>query len=227
MSKVFNRVGTVLLLLAASAAAVPAAASSPARFAEFLRATQSGRAEFEQKIFDANKKLVQESRGTFLFQRPGKFRWTYVKPYAQLIVGDGTRIWIYDEDLNQVTVRKLDQALGSTPAALLSGNNDVVKAFKLTDRGTRDGIEWLEAAPRDTESNFDSVRLGFGFSGLEVMELHDSFGQTTILKFTTFQRNPALEASSFRFTPPKGADVIGDEQPAAAKGSATRSGGTR
>jgi len=223
MSIVFNRLVAVLLF-AASVMALPAAAASPERFAEFLRGTQSGKAEFEQKIFDGNKKLVQESRGTFLFQRPGKFRWTYVKPYAQLIVGDGARVWIYDEDLNQVTVRKLDQALGSTPAALLSGNNEVVKAFRLTDRGTRDGLEWLEAAPRDTESNFDSVRIGFGFSGLEVMELHDSFGQTTVLKFTTFQRNPALEAASFRFTPPKGADVIGDEKPAAAKADAAKGG---
>jgi outer membrane lipoprotein carrier protein len=222
MSSVFKRLVAALLLLAASLTAVPAGAASPERFAEFLRATQSGKAEFEQKIFDGNKKLVQESRGTFLFQRPGKFRWTYVKPYAQLIVGDGARLWIYDEDLNQVTVRKLDQALGSTPAALLSGNNEVIKAFKLTDRGTRDGLEWLEAAPRDTESNFDSVRMGFGFSGLEVMELHDSFGQTTVLKFTTFQRNPPLDAASFRFTPPKGADVIGDEKPAAVKSDAAK-----
>ena len=223
MSCFFKRVAAWLPLLVVVAAVGPAGAASPERFAEFLRSTQSAKAEFEQKIFDGNKKLVQESRGTFLFQRPGKFRWTYVKPYAQLIVGDGTRVWVFDEDLNQVTVRKLDQALGSTPAALLAGNNEVVKAFKLTDRGVRDGLEWLEAAPRDTESNFDSVRMGFGFSGLEVMELHDNFGQTTVLRFTTFQRNPALDAGSFRFTPPKGADVIGDEKPAAARSDVTRS----
>ena len=187
-----------------------AGASSVEQFSLFLKSTLSGKTEFEQKIYDGKKKLVQQSRGTFLFQRPGRFRWTYVKPYPQLIVGDGTKVWIYDEDLNQVTVRKFDQALGSTPAALLSGNNEVVKAFKITDQGSRDGLEWLQAEPRDTESNFDKVRMGFGFSGLETMELHDSFGQTTVLRFTSFQRNPTIDANSFRFTPPKGADVIGD-----------------
>jgi outer membrane lipoprotein carrier protein len=187
------------------------AASSLDRFADFLKSTQSGKAEFEQKVLDRNRKVVQESKGTFLFQRPGRFRWTYVKPYSQLIVGDGQRVWIYDDDLNQVTVRKIDQALGHTPAALLAGNNAVVKAFNLADRGSRDGMEWVEATPRDTESSFDKIRLGFGFSGLQAMELQDNFGQTTVLRFTSFQRNPTLDAGQFRFTPPKGADVLGDK----------------
>ncbi len=190
---------------------VPAAhATGLEKFAEFLGATQSARAEFEQKVYDRNRKLVQESKGTFLFQRPGKFRWTYAKPYPQVIVGDGQRLWIYDEDLSQVTVRKLDQALGHTPAALLAGNNEVVNAFRLTEQGAKDGLEWVEATPRDTESNFDKIRLGFGFSGLQVLELHDSFGQTTLLRFTSFQRNARIDPGQFRFTPPKGADVIGD-----------------
>lgn len=202
---------SVLMIAMSLLLFVPLAeASSVEQFAQFLKSTLSGKTEFEQKIYDGKNKLVQESRGTFLFQRPGRFRWAYVKPYPQLIVGDGSKVWIYDEDLKQVTVRKFDQALGSTPAALLSGNNDVVKAFKITDQGSRDGLEWLQAEPRDTESNFDKVRMGFGFSGLEAMELHDSFGQTTVLRFTSFQRNPAIDANSFRFTPPKGADVIGD-----------------
>lgn len=190
---------------------VPAAhATGLEKFAEFLKSTQSARAEFEQKVYDRNRKLVQESKGTFLFQRPGKFRWTYAKPYPQVIVGDGQRLWIYDEDLQQVTVRKLDQALGHTPAALLAGNNEVVNAFKLTDQGAKDGLEWVEATPRETESNFDKIRLGFGFSGLQALELHDSFGQTTLLRFTSFQRNAKVDPAQFRFTPPKGADVIGD-----------------
>jgi len=180
------------------------------RFAGFLKSTQSARSEFEQKVYDRNRKLVQESKGTFLFQRPGKFRWTYAKPYPQVIVGDGQKLWIYDEDLNQVTVRKLDQSLGYTPAALLAGNNEVVKAFSLTEQGTKDGLEWVEATPRETESNFDKIRLGFGVSGLEALELHDSFGQTTQLRFISFQRNARIDAAQFRFTPPKGADVIGD-----------------
>ncbi len=180
------------------------------RFSEFINQTLTARGEFEQKIFDHNRKLLQESRGVLAFSRPGKFRWTYVKPYAQLIVGDGSKIWIYDEDLKQVTVKKLDQALGSTPAALLAGNNQAMRAFNLSDQGTKGGLEWLEALPRDKEGSFERIRMGFGASGLEIMELLDSFGQTTVLRFVSLQRNPKLDPGLFRFSPPKGADVIGD-----------------
>jgi outer membrane lipoprotein carrier protein len=189
---------------------LPASSASLERFSEFINQTLTARGKFEQKIFDRNRKLLQESSGVLAFSRPGKFRWTYVKPYAQLIVGDGSKIWIYDEDLKQVTVKKLDQALGSTPAALLAGNNEAMRAFNLSDQGAKGGIEWLEALPRDKEGNFERIRMGFGSSGLEVMELLDSFGQTTVLKFTSLQRNPRLDPGLFRFSPPKGADVIGD-----------------
>jgi len=189
---------------------LPASSASLERFSEFINQTLTARGEFEQKIFDRNRRLLQESRGVLAFSRPGKFRWTYVKPYAQLIVGDGSKVWIYDEDLKQVTVRKLDQALGSTPAALLAGNTEAMRAFNLSDQGTKGGLEWLEALPRDKEGNFERIRMGFGSSGLEVMELLDSFGQTTVLKFTSLQRNPRLDPGLFRFSPPKGADVIGD-----------------
>jgi outer membrane lipoprotein carrier protein len=187
-----------------------ALASSLERFSEFIAGTTTAQGEFEQKIFDSNHKLLQESRGVLAFSRPGKFRWTYVKPYAQLIVGDGSKVWIYDEDLKQVTVKKLDQALGSTPAALLAGNNEAMRSFSLSDKGIKDGVEWLEALPRDKESNFERIRMGFGSSGLQVMELVDTFGQTTILRFNSLERNPRLSPSLFRFSPPKGVDVIGD-----------------
>ena len=185
-------------------------ASSLERFSEFISGTLTARGEFEQKIFDSNRRLLQESRGVLAFSRPGKFRWNYVKPYAQLIVGDGSKVWIYDEDLKQVTVKKLDQALGSTPAALLAGNNEAMRAFRLSDKGTVDGVEWLEALPRDKEGSFERIRMGFGASGLKVMELVDSLGQTTVLRFNSLERNPSLSPSLFRFSPPKGADVIGD-----------------
>jgi outer membrane lipoprotein carrier protein len=188
----------------------PAHASGLERFSRFLSETQSGRSDFEQKIVDRNGKVVQESRGNMAFARPGKFRWTYSKPYSQLIVGDGSRVWIYDEDLKQVTVKKLSQALTATPAALLAGNNEVLKAFQVTEQGAKDGLEWIEAVPRDKEGGFEKVRIGFGFSGPEVMELMDSFGQTTLLRFIAFHRNPRLDPETFRFTPPPGADVIGD-----------------
>ena len=119
-------------------------------------------------------------------------------------------MWIYDEDLKQVTVKKLDQALGSTPAALLAGNNEAMRAFTLIDRGSKDGVEWLEAVPRDKEGSFERIRMGFGESGLQAMELVDSFGQTTVLRFDSLERNPKLNPALFRFSPPKGADVIGD-----------------
>jgi outer membrane lipoprotein carrier protein len=185
-------------------------ASSLERFSEFINGTLTARGEFEQKIFDANRRLLQESRGVLAFSRPGRFRWSYVKPYAQLIVGDGSKVWIYDEDLKQVTVKKLDQALGSTPAALLAGNNEAMRAFRLSDKGTVDGVEWLEALPRDKEGSFERIRMGFGPTGLKVMELVDTFGQTTVLNFKSLERNPSLSPSLFRFSPPKGADVIGD-----------------
>jgi outer membrane lipoprotein carrier protein len=208
------RSGVVVVSLGAliALAAPGAQASSLERFAEFISKTLTARGEFGQKIFDHNRKLLQESHGVLAFSRPGKFRWNYVKPYAQLIVGDGSKVWIYDEDLKQVTVKKLDQALGSTPAALLAGNNEAMRAFKLADKGAKDGLEWVEALPRDKEGNFEMIRIGFGPSGPEIMELLDGFGQTTVLKFGSFERNPRLDPGLFRFSPPKGADVIGDVQ---------------
>ena len=192
------------------AGALPAHASGIERLNEFMTATLAASGQFEQRIYSRERKLVQESRGTLAFARPGKFRWTYSKPYAQLIVGDGARVWVYDEDLNQVTVRKLDQALGSTPAALLAGANDALRAFALRDQGAKDGLEWVEAVPREKESNFERFRLGFSAAGLERMELIDSFGQTTVLGFKGLQRNPRVDPELFRFAPPKGADVVGE-----------------
>jgi len=194
----------------ASLAAPLLSAASLDRFHAFIRTTQSARADFEQKVFDRNKKLVQESRGNFAFQRPGRFRWTFSKPYAQLIVGDGEKVWVHDEDLNQVTVRKLSKALGATPAALIAGSADIEQAFVFTDSGEKDGLEWLDAKPRDRDAGFERIRMGFGLAGMDAMELVDQFGQVTVLRFSNLQRNPKIDPAVFRFTPPKGADVLGD-----------------
>jgi outer membrane lipoprotein carrier protein len=180
------------------------------KFKEFARGTQAARASFEQKVHDKAGRLVQESKGSFVFQRPGKFRWVYAKPADQLIVGDGERVWIYDRDLNQVTVRKLTTALGSTPAALLAGSAEIEKAFELSEGGSRDGLEWLEAKPRDREAGFERVRMGFGPNGVQAMELTDHFGQTTLLRFSGLERNPKVDPGEFRFKPPPGADVLGE-----------------
>ena len=200
-----------LILLFALLAAGTAQASSAERFKAYLRTTQSARAMFEQKVYDRNRKLVQESSGSFVFLRPGRFRWVYEKPAEQLIVGDGQRVWIYDRELNQVTVRKLTRALGSTPAALLAGSSDIEAAFELSDAGDRDGLEWLEARPRDRDAGFERIRMGFGTGGVQAMELTDNFGQTTVLRFSSIARNPKVEVSEFRFEPPKGADVLGEK----------------
>ena len=154
---------------------------------------------------------MQESRGSFALQRPGKFRWSYAKPHPQVIVGDGDRVWIHDPDLNQVTVRKLARAIGSTPAALLAGAAEIEKAFELSEAGAREGLEWLEAKPREKEAGFERIRLGLSAEGVEAMELVDHFGQTTLLRFTNVIRNPRIDTNTFRFTPPKGADVLGQD----------------
>lgn len=187
-----------------------ACATALERLERFMSQTQSAQGEFEQRIYDRNRRLLQQSSGTLAFLRPGKFRWSYAKPYPQLIVGDGERVWIYDEDLQQVTVRKLDAALGATPAALLAGDNDAMKAFVLREEGSEEGLEWLTATPRNKESNFERIRIGFSAAGLARMELTDAFGQTTDLRFIALDRAPGLDPGLFRFVPPPGADVIGE-----------------
>jgi outer membrane lipoprotein carrier protein len=200
----------LLFLAALLLPAGAAMASGLDALRNFIAGTAAAQGEFQQKVYDRKGKLTQEASGTLAFQRPGRFRWTYAKPYAQLIVGDGAKVWVYDEDLNQVTVRRLDRALGSTPAALLAGSDEIERAFKLSEQGSKDGLEWVEAVARENESNFETIRIGFGAAGLEVMELADSFGQKTVLKFTSLRRNPKLAAALFKFVPPKGADVVGD-----------------
>jgi outer membrane lipoprotein carrier protein len=199
------------LFLLAFLFSVAAQAAAIDRFKTFVRETKAARGDFEQKVHDRSGRVTQESKGNFVFQRPGLFRWVYAKPVDQVIVGDGERVWIHDRDLNQVTVRKLSRALGSTPAALLAGSADVEKAFDMSEAGTKDGLEWLEAKPREREAGFERVRMGFDANGIRAMELYDHFGQTTLLRFLNLARNPKVDPSEFRFQPPKGADVLGEK----------------
>jgi outer membrane lipoprotein carrier protein len=174
----------------------------------FISETRSAKASFTQTVFDASGAVQQESSGSVQFQRPGKFRWEYLKPYPQLIVGDGESLWIHDPDLNQVTRRKLGKALGSSPAALLAGANDVEEYFSLNALGLKKKLEWLEAKPYDEDSLFEKVLMGFRGNSLEEMELHDHFGQKTTIRFLKFQRNPAAAANIYTFIVPEGADVV-------------------
>ena len=201
------RTGLALLLTLACTAVH---AASIEMLKSLLQQTNSGKARFAQIVVDKNLKELQKATGTMQFVRPGKFRWEYDKPYEQTIVGDGAKLWIYDKDLNQVTVRKLDKALGGSPAALLAGSNEIEKAYDLTNLGPQEGLDWLEAIPKTKDTTFERVRLGFGKTGLEAMELRDQFAQTTVIKFANVERNPKLSPEVFRFTPPKGADVITD-----------------
>ena len=175
----------------------------------FLEGTQTAQGSFKQVVMNKDRRTTRSTSGTFAFSRPGKFRWTYEKPFDQLIVGDGEKVWVYDKDLNQVIVRKLDAALGSTPAALLAGDNALEKNFTLVAGGEADGVQYVNAAPRATESQFKEIRLGFADNLPRRMQLTDAFGQTTELTFGDVQRNPKLAPDLFRFAPPKGADVVG------------------
>jgi len=198
-----------LLLAVLMPCAASAATSIDALKAMFAQTT-TARAHFAQIVLDRNMKMLQQATGTMQFSRPGRFRWEYDRPYEQVIVSDGAKVWLYDKDLNQVTVRRLDRALGSSPAALLAGSGDIEKSYRLTSLGNQDGLDWLEAVPRTQDTAFEKVKLGFGKSGLESMELRDQFGQITVIKFSTIERNPRLPPETFRFTPPKGADVISE-----------------
>jgi outer membrane lipoprotein carrier protein len=175
-----------------------------------LNETTTAKAAFVQTVFDKNGKTLQQSSGTMAFSRPGRFRWEYSKPYEQSIVGDGSRLWIYDKDLNQVTVRKLDRALGASPAALLAGSNEIEKTYALKGLGSEHGLDWLEAVPKSQDTAFERIRMGFAKTGLDTMELRDQFGQTTLIKFNDLQRNVKLPPENFTFTPPKGAAVISE-----------------
>lgn len=205
MFKIFN----VCFFIFAYASDAHAAATD--RLKSFIADTHSAQANFTQEVQDKNGKRLQSASGTMQFVRPGKFRWVYQKPYEQLIVGDGKKFWMYDIDLNQVTVKQLDAALGSSPAALLSGSNEIEHDFELVDIEDRNELEWLQAIPKSSESSFEKILMAFNAkSELVVMELHDAFGHHTVLRFTRLKNNPTLAAQLFTFVPPKGADVLGE-----------------
>lgn len=197
-------------LLALSLLPALAQAGAIDQLHDFLKNTRSFKADFSQALLAKNGRKPQQSSGTVAVARPGKLRWEIAKPYPQLVVGDGERFWIHDPELQQVTVRKADKALGASPAALLSGSNDLERNFNLREAGEADGLAWVEATPKTGDSGFERVRLGFAGADLQAMELFDSFGQTTLVRFSRIERNPNLPAATFKFTPPAGADVIGE-----------------
>jgi outer membrane lipoprotein carrier protein len=184
-------------------------AASLERLRQFVRDTQTARTPFTQVVTDKSGRVVQTVSGQFDLARPGRFRWSVDKPYKQLLVGDGQKVWVFDPDLNQVIVRNMGEALGASPAALLAGKADVESAFTWKDQPPADGLDWLQATPLAKDSTFSEIRLGFDAHGLVALELFDAFGQKSVVRFTAFERNPKLAPELFKFTPPKGADVIG------------------
>ncbi len=181
-------------------------------FLAFNAATKTATARFEQQVVDRSGRVVERAAGTFAFARPGKFRWSYEKPHQQVIVGDGQKLWIHDPDLKQVTVKRIDQAISATPAALLAGRDDITKHFTLRDGGEADGLQWVEAAPRSQDTGFERVRLGLKGRTLAAMELFDSLGGRTQLRFADLKANAAVPAESFQFKAPPGTDVLEDKQ---------------
>ncbi|HET9462630.1 MAG TPA: outer membrane lipoprotein chaperone LolA [Thiobacillus sp.] len=197
----------VLFVLALTGAAH---AGGVDRLKAFIAGAKTAEADFTQTVADKSGRVTQQASGKMAFARPGKFRWDYAAPYEQVIVGDGVKLWLYDADLEQVTVKSLGDVIAGTPAALLAGDNSIEKYFSLKNAGEAGGLEWLEATPKTRDTTFERIRMGFKGDVLVQMELYDFFGQRTTLKLSRFVRNPSIAPSRFTFTPPKGADILGE-----------------
>jgi len=207
------RLGSLVRTLAFGASMLVAShafASGTDQLKQFVSQVHSARGEFVQTEVRAPSNAQQQASGVLSTQgaTQNKFIWAYEKPYAQLLQADGDKLYVYDKDLNQVTVRKLGGALGASPAAILFGSNDLEKNFTLKDAGVKAGIDWLELIPKSKDTQFQRVGIGFRDGNLEAMELHDVFGNVTLLKFSNIEKNPSLPADAFKFTVPQGADVI-------------------
>ena len=213
---------TALALLAAAVMAAPnepraqapEVSDAPARAPELLRAflaeTVTLEAVFSQVLLEADSEHAQVSEGRFYLHRPQRFRWDYQVPVRQLVVADGENLWLYDPDLEQATVRRLDESLSGTPAMLLSGAGSLDESFRMGAAYREDGFDWVELAPLSADADFAGVRVGFVDDRLASMELLDALGQTTIIRFEDVVVNPPLDAALFQFVPPPGADVIRD-----------------
>jgi outer membrane lipoprotein carrier protein len=194
--------GAVLL-----AATTLAQADAVGTLRDFVRDVNSGTAAFTQTVTAADGVRKKQSSGEFEFTRPDRFRFVYTQPFEQVIVGDGQKVWIYDADLNQASSRSVGKALGATPAALLAGAS-LDADFTLSNAAPADGLEWALATPKAKDGAFQSMRVGFRGRELAAVEIRDSFGQRSLLRFTNFAANAAIAPERFRFVPPAGADVI-------------------
>lgn len=202
---------TTLLIGLMFAVVSTAQASAVEQFRAFVVNTKTAKGDFLQvqmKTTNGVSKIGKSSTGTFKFARPGKFIWTYVKPYEQVLQADGDKLYLYDKDLNQVTIKALGNAIASSPAAILFGSVDLDKNFVLKDIGLKQGVEWLEAIPKTKDSQFDAIGIGMK-DGVPVgMELRDSFGQLSLVTLKNFEKNPSFLPDQFKFIVPAGAEVL-------------------
>ena len=209
MSRSIYQILMAQSLLLALLVPLPAKAGSGLdRLDHFFDGLGSLRASFEQSVMDDSAFSLQESRGVVIMQRPDKFLWDYQAPYQQVIVADGKKIYIYDADLEQVTVKPMLKSMGDTPMLLLSSGGALSDSFVITESGEDNGLAWLQLKPKAAQSNFTLLRLAFDAKTLRVMELVDSFDQTTRLQFSDVKRNPRIDGALFRFVAPPGVDVI-------------------
>jgi len=209
-----RRVAGWLACLLAPAAFAQGTGDAVARVDAYLASLKTLSADFAQVVRNRDGQVVDRASGTLSLSRPNRFRWDYRQPYLQTIVADGERLWLYDSDLEQVTVRALEAGLGSTPAMLLSGSGKVGDAFTALALEREGDWTWARLRPKQEASDFDRVGLAFDARGeLAAMELRDKLGQATVIEFGNVRRNPALDAALFRFEPPPGADVIGRAAP--------------
>jgi outer membrane lipoprotein carrier protein len=177
---------------------------------KFYNETHAMRANFHQVVTDRKGQKIQDVYGEMQLKRPNQFRWDYNKPFEQQIISDGSQVWLYDTELAQVTVRALSKALGSSPAALLAGEDNLEKSFKLVNAYRKDDLEWVSTNPKDTDSGFNKISLGFKGDTLQEMDMVDSFGHQTKIVFSNLVHNPVIEPKTFLFKPPKGVDVVGE-----------------
>jgi outer membrane lipoprotein carrier protein len=177
---------------------------------KFYNETHAMRADFHQLVTDRKGQKIQEVYGEMQLKRPNKFRWDYNKPFEQQIISDGKQVWLYDTELAQVTIRALSKALGSSPAALLAGDDSLEKNFRLVNTYRKDSLEWVSTNPKDSDSGFNKISLGFKADILQEMIMIDSFGQQTKIVFSNLVHNPVIDPKTFLFKPPKGVDVVGE-----------------
>ncbi len=200
----YRLIASIFMIVAASAAQ----ASATQDLNRFFQKVQRYSAQFQQVVLDEALNPIQESSGTLLIDRPGKFRWEYTTPYNQQIIGDGKQVWVYDIELKQAAVRRMEGALGTTPAILLAGKGSLDSGFEVKDLGKQGELDWVQMKPKKNDGGFENIRIGFEKGRIRILEMIDGFGQTTRVTLKDARENGPMDAKKFQFKPPPGVDVI-------------------